>query len=213
MIVTMQKPLNEIYDYISGYDNMLLAGCDGCTQPPRGIKEAEMLGQMLELLGRSKNKPFVFKTLTIAKQCDMYLDKTLLDSQLDGADAVLSLACGIGVQELVRLYPTLPIFPVQNTHFYGAEEREQGIIEERCAGCGDCIIALTGGICPVARCTKHLLNGACGGSRDGKCELTMERDCVWVLIYEQMKKLGKLHLLKEFRPAKNNQLTGWRTYT
>lgn len=213
MIVTTQKPLEEIFGYISQYNSILLAGCDGCTQPPRGIKEAETLGQLLDLASRQKNKKFNFQTLTIAKQCDLYLDKTVLDSKLDGVEAILSLACGIGVQELAKLYVPVPVFPVQNTHFYGAEEREQGFLEERCAGCGNCVLAKTGGVCPVARCTKGLLNGACGGSRNGKCELSPERDCGWVLIYNQLKSLGKLHLLKEFHPPRDYQLTGWKVNT
>ena len=123
---------------------------------------------------------------------------------------MLSLACGIGVQTIAGLCPGLPVFPGQNTHFMGAEEREADSLEERCAGCGECILALTGGICPVARCSKGLLNGACGGSRDGKCELDTERDCAWLLIYEQLEKLGKLGSLKEFRSPRDYQVAGWK---
>jgi Fe-S-cluster-containing hydrogenase component 2 len=92
----------------------------------------------------------------------------------------------------------------------GAEDREAGTLEERCVGCGDCLLALTGGICPVARCAKGLLNGACGGSKNDKCELSPERSCGWVLIYEQLKKQGKLQNLKEFRHPRDYQLGGWR---
>ena len=95
----------------------------------------------------------------------------------------------------------------------GAEDREACSLEERCAGCGDCLLALTGGICPVARCTKGLLNGACGGSKEGKCELSPERDCGWVLIYEQLKRQGKQQFLKEFRPPRDYQLHGWKVTT
>ncbi|TET16808.1 MAG: hypothetical protein E3J75_04135 [Dehalococcoidia bacterium] len=213
MIVTTQKPLDELLDFISTYSNILIAGCDGCTQPPRGLREAKTLSQLLELGGKLRNKNFSFKTTTIAKQCDYYLVASMLKPQLEGVEAVLSLACGIGVQTLAELFPEIPVFPAQNTHFMGAEEREGAILEERCAGCGDCLLALTGGICPIARCTKGLLNGACGGSKDGKCELNPERDCGWILIYEQLKKKGKLDLLKEFRPPRDYQLTGWKVST
>ena len=213
MIVTTQKPLDEILDFISPYSNILIAGCDGCTQPPRGLREAKTLSQLLELGGKLRGKNFVFKVTTVVKQCDSYLTASILKPQMDGVEAVLSLACGIGVQTLAELFPELPIFPAQNTHFMGAEDREAGTLEERCAGCGDCLLVLTGGICPVTRCTKGLLNGACGGSKNGKCELNPEKDCAWILIYERLKKQGKLELLKEFRPPRNYQLSGWRVTT
>ena len=210
MIITTQKPLDEVLDYIAPYSSILIAGCDGCTQPPRGLREAKTLSQLLELGGKLRNKDFVFKVTTTVKQCDSYLTASTLKPQMDDVAAVLSLACGVGVQTIAELFPELPVFPAQNTHFIGAEEREGGILEERCAGCGDCLLAQTGGICPVARCSKGLLNGACGGSKEGKCELDPERDCAWVLIYEQLKKQGKLELLKEFRPPRDYQLSGWR---
>ena len=210
MIITTQKPLDEILDFISPYTNILIAGCDGCTQPPRGLRETKTLSQLLELGGKLRNKGFTFKVTTVAKQCDPYLAAAILRPQMEGVEAVLSLACGIGVQELAQLFPEITVFPAQNTHFMGAEEREKGALEERCAGCGDCLLALTGGICPVARCSKGLLNGACGGSKDGKCELSPDRDCAWVLIYERLKQQGKLERLKEFRPPRDYQLSGWR---
>ena len=213
MIITTQKPLDEILDFISPYNNILIAGCDGCTQPPRGLREAKILSQLLELGGKLRGENFVFKVTTVVKQCDSYLTASILKPQMEGVEAVLSLACGIGVQTLAELFPDLPIFPAQNTHFMGAEDREAGTLEERCAGCGDCLLALTGGICPVARCTKGLLNGACGGSKNGKCELNPEKDCAWILIYERLKKQGKLELIKEFRPPRDYQLSGWRVTT
>ena len=213
MIVTTQKPLDEILDFISPYTNILIVGCDGCTQPPRGLREAKTLSQLLELGGKLRNKNFNFKTTTTTKQCDYYLTASALKPQIEEMEAVLSLACGIGVQTLAELFTEIPAFPAQNTHFMGAEEREAGILEERCSGCGDCLLALTGGICPVARCSKGLLNGACGGSKDGKCELSPDRDCGWILIYEQLKKQGKLQNLKEFRPPRDYQLSGWRVTT
>ncbi len=210
MIITTQKPLDEVLDYIAPYSSILILGCDGCTQPPRGIREAKTLSQLLELGGKLRNKDFVFKVTTTAKQCDSYLTASMLKPQMDDVAAVLSLACGAGVQTVAELFPELPVFPAQNTHFIGVEEREGGVLEERCAGCGDCLLAQTGGICPVARCSKGLLNGACGGSKNGKCELDPDRDCAWVLIYEQLKKKDKLEYLKEFRPPRDYQLSGWR---
>ncbi|MFC2060157.1 methylenetetrahydrofolate reductase C-terminal domain-containing protein [Chloroflexota bacterium] len=210
MIVTTQKPLDEMLDYISPYGRILIAGCDGCTQPPRGLREAKTLSQLLELGGKLRSKDFVFKVNTLVKQCDSYLVASTLRSQVEGVEAVLSLACGIGVQTLAGIFPELPILPSQNTHFMGAEDREAGTLEEKCAGCGDCMLAMTGGVCPVARCSKGLLNGACGGNKNGKCELDPERDCAWILLYEQLEKRGKLEALKEFRLPMDYQLSGWR---
>ena len=213
MIVTTQKPLDEVLDFISPYSNILIAGCDGCTQPPRGLREAKTLSQLLELGGKLRNKNFVFKVTTVVKQCDSFLAASMLKPQMDDIAAVLSLACGAGVQTIAELFPGLPVFPAQNTHFIGAEEREGGILEERCVGCGDCLLAQTGGTCPVTRCTKGLLNGACGGSKSGKCELDPEKDCTWILIYERLKEQGKLEFLKEFHPPRDYQLRGWRVMT
>ncbi|MBA7473373.1 hypothetical protein ES707_08712 [subsurface metagenome] len=210
MIVTTQKPLDDVLDFISPYQSILIVGCDGCTQPPRGLREAKSLGQILELGGQLRKKKFSFKTTTTTKQCDYYLTATALKPQVEGVEAVLSLACGIGVQTLAELFPELSVFPAQNTHFMGAEDREEGVLESRCAGCGDCVLALTGGICPVARCAKGLLNGPCGGSVNGKCEVDPERDCAWALIIEQLEKKSKLQLLEEIRPPKDYQLSGWR---
>ena len=213
MIVTTQKPLDEILNFISPYGKVLVIGCDGCTQPPRGLREAKTLSQLLELAGKLNNKEFTFQQTTVAKQCDDYLTASTLRPQIGDAEVVLSLACGLGVQTMAEVFPELPISPAQNTHFMGAEERDGGILEERCAGCGDCLLAVTGGICPVARCTKGLLNGACGGTKDNKCELSPERDCAWVLIYDNLKRQGKLDLLKEYRPPRDYQLTGWKITT
>ena len=214
MIVTTQKPLDELLGFISPYgSDILVAGCDGCTQPTRGVKEAETLAQLLELGGRSGGKNFTFKTMTVAKQCDDYLVNDVVKPELDGVAAVLSLACGIGVGTLAQLFPEVPVFPAQNTHFMGAESREESILQEMCGGCGECRLGLTGGVCPVVRCSKGLLNGQCGGSKNGKCELSPDKDCGWVLIYEALKRQGKLENLKEFLPARDFQLTNWRIAT
>jgi hypothetical protein len=210
MIVTAQKPLDEILDSISPYSRILIAGCDGCTQPPRGLREAKTLSQLLELGSKLRGKDFQFKVTTVVKQCDSFLTASALKPQMESVEAVLSLACGLGVQTIADLFPDLPVFPAQNTHFIGAEDREGGILESRCTACGDCILARMGGICPITRCTKGLLNGACGGARNGKCELSPDKDCAWELIFQRLEKQGKLDYIKEFRPPRNYQAKAWR---
>ena len=205
MIVTTQKPLDEILDLISPYKNILVVGCDGCTQPPRGIREATTLSQLIELGGKLRDKEFELRVNTLVKQCDSHLTATQLKDMIDsGVDAVLSLACGLGIQTIARLYPDLPVLPAQNTVFLGAEEREAGTMEERCAACGDCVLGLTGGICPVSRCAKGLLNGPCGGSQNGKCEIDPNKDCAWALIIERLTRLGRLSDMEAIQPPKNH---------
>ena len=122
------------------------------------------------------------------RQCEWeYIDP--LKAQLDGYDLVLSLGCGIGVQAMAERFPDTPIVPGLNTTFLGMPT-EHGVFEERCQACGDCVLGLTGGICPIARCSKRLMNGPCGGSGNGKCEISKDVDCVWQLIWDRMKALG-----------------------
>ena len=203
MIVTAQKPLDEILDFLAPYKSILIAGCDGCTQPPRGLREARTLAQLLELGGKLRGKDFSFKVITLPKQCDSYLTLTSLQPQMKDVEAILSLACGLGVQTISQVLPDYPVFPAQNTLFIGAEIREDNTLEERCAACGDCLLALTGGVCPIARCAKSLLNGPCGGSQHGKCEIDPEKDCAWDLIIKRLDKLGRLSALDEIRPPRN----------
>ena len=205
MIVTEQKPLDEILDYLSPYTGILIAGCDGCTQPPRGLREAKALSQLVELGGKLRGKSFKIKTTTVAKQCDTHLVATTLEPQTEGVEAILSLACGLGVQTVTEVLPNLVTFPAQNSLFVGMEARERGTFEEWCSTCGDCILALTGGVCPVTRGAKGLLNGARGGSSNDKCESDPEKDCAWCLIYKRLKELGRLDVLREFRPPRNFQ--------
>jgi hypothetical protein len=210
MIVTTLKPLDEILESISPYRKILIAGCDGCTQPPRGLREVKTLKQLLELAGQLKGKKFEFKVTSVVKQCDSVLTTSAIKPYVGNIDAVLSLACGAGPQTVAEFFPDLPVIPAQNSHFIGIDDRQDGQMFDGCSACGDCILALTGGICPVTRCSKGLLNGACGGASNGKCELDPDRDCGWELIYERLKRLGRLDLIKKFTPAKDYSAKGWR---
>jgi hypothetical protein len=210
MIVTTLKPLDEILESISPYRKILIAGCDGCTQPSRGLREAKTLKQLLELGGQLRGKEFEFKVTSVVKQCDSVLTVSALKPYIEDVEAVLSLACGAGPQTVAEFFPDIPAIPAQNSHFIGRDDREGGTLDNSCTACGDCILALTGGICPVTRCSKGLLSGACGGASNGKCELDPERDCAWELIYQRLKRLGKLDLIKELTPPKDYSLKGWR---
>ena len=202
MIVVTQKPIDEILNLILPYSSILVVGCDGCTQPPRSLKEAENLSQLIELGGKERNKIFKLKAITMTKQCDFLLASSQLTPQIGEAETILCLACGVGVQTLAEIFPEIPVFPSQNTVFIGGEEK--GFLEERCSACGECVLADTGGICPVTRCAKGLLNGPCGGTRrGGKCEIDPDKDCAWVIIYRRLERQGKLELLRKYHPLKN----------
>ena len=142
--------------------------------------------------------------MTLERQCDPeYVEE--LTPHIEQVDAVVSMACGCGVQEVARRFKKTPVYPALNTKFMGASEGP-GIWAERCQGCGDCLLGLTGGICPIARCAKRLMNGPCGGSTNGKCEISDDVDCAWHLIWERMKELGIEDRYEDVISAKD-----WRT--
>ena len=141
---------------------------------------------------------------TIQRQCETDLLKSFLDIPPD-TDLILSLACGAGVQTLAETFGHLPVIPALNTTFLGALD-EQGVWRERCQGCGECILAHTGGVCPIARCAKRLLNGPCGGSSKGKCEIGGDVECAWQLIIDRLKSMGRLDEYGKIFPLKD-----WRT--
>ncbi|MBD3187482.1 hypothetical protein GF325_11675, partial [Candidatus Bathyarchaeota archaeon] len=205
MIITSQKPLNEIFEMIESSNRLLIVGCDGCFQPPRSEREAEMISLMLSLKDRiDERKPSSFssRVMTVMRQCDDRITATSIRPTLKNfdPDAILSLACGIGVQVIARLNPHLQVYPGQDTLFMGAELHENGTYEEFCSGCGDCMLGYTGGVCPVTLCAKNLMNGPCGGTIDGKCEVgSYTRPCAWVEIWRKLKNAGRLDIFKKFR--------------
>jgi hypothetical protein len=168
-----------------------------------GEDEAAMLASALRLAFRSNGREIQIKELTIERQCEEEFIQEAAEDVV-WTEAVLSLACGVGVQAVAELYPKTPVLPGVNTTFLGVLERP-GLFTEKCVGCGDCVLDLFGGICPIARCSKKLLNGPCGGSRDGKCEVNPETDCAWDLIIKRCRELGCLGNLKAYIPAKNWQ--------
>jgi len=213
MIIAKQKPLEEIKQMIEGYERILLLGCGTCVAicMAGGDREVAVLASSLRLADKISNKNRMFREHTVERQCEReFLDT--IEEQVKEADAILSLGCGVGVQAISERFPEIAVLPGLDTLFMGMPQ-EEGVWVERCSGCGNCLLDKTGGICPVTRCAKGLLNGACGGSKNGKCELSPERDCAWILIYERLKKQGKLELLKEFRPPRDYQLSGWKVTT
>ena len=203
MIVAEQKKLSEIVELIGDAKKVLVVGCGTCVTVcfAGGEREASVLGSELRMKSRLDGHPVEVDEVTVQRQCEWeYIDP--LKEQLGDYDLLLSLACGIGVQAMTERFPDSITMPGLNTTFLGLPQ-EQGVWEERCQACGDCILGLTGGICPIARCSKQLLNGPCGGSQDGVCEVDPDVLCAWQLIWERAQKLGTVDKLLEIQRAKD----------
>jgi len=197
MIVGERKPISEIKSFIQAYSKVLLVGCGTCTTVcfAGGESEVKVVGSALRtaFLRDGDEKQILEDCVT--RQCEPEFVETIVRRVKDEhIEAVVSLACGVGVNFLAERQGDVPVFPGINTQFFGATV-EPGTWMEMCAGCGNCILHLTGGICPVARCSKSIMNGPCGGSCNGKCEIDPDVDCAWALIIERMKKLGTLDQL------------------
>ncbi|NIA12755.1 MAG: hypothetical protein GWP08_01650 [Nitrospiraceae bacterium] len=218
MIVAERKPFEEIYECVKRHRKVLLLGCGTCVTVcmAGGEKEVNVLANQLALAARDRGDDVEVMEHTITRQCDdEFFDEATMKKVAE-VDAVVSMGCGVGVQFCAAKFGDTAIYPGLNTKFYGAT-LEQGVWAERCAGCGECVLGDFGGVCPVARCSKSLLNGPCGGSADGKCEVDPENvDCAWQLIYDRMERLGRLEELEENRPMKDwstNRDGGPRTVT
>lgn len=203
MIVAELKPFDEIMAMLAGSRKVLVLGCGSCVTVclSGGQKQAEELASLIRLRSQQTGVDITVDVDCITRQCDKeFFDNFKFDPR--GYDAVVSLACGVGVGFMSREMPDLRILPGLNTTFYGANTAP-GEWKEFCHGCGDCVLAWTGGICPIARCSKSLINGTCGGTNGGKCEVKPEMDCAWLLIYQRLRELGKLDEYRKIRPARD----------
>jgi hypothetical protein len=208
MIVGQQKPIEEIWGMVKGFKKVIVFGCNTCVAVCHagGDKEAQILASLLRIKAEEEGVEMTIDSLACERQCDPEFINPNLE-KLKTYDLALSIACGVGVNFVSTLIGDQPVYPGLNTVFYGAVP-QPGIFVEMCGGCGNCILHLTGGICPIVRCSKSLLNGPCGGTDKGKCEVSPEVDCAWYLIVERMTKLGTLEKLFEIQPPKD-----WSTAT
>ena len=203
MIVAEKKPIEEIIEEIKTHDSILVLGCNECVTvcEAGGKKEVGVLASALRMYFLNQGRDVRIDEHTLERQCDHeYLEETR--DMIDQYDGVVSLACGVGVQFTAEKYTQKPVYPGVNTCFMGATE-SRGIWTERCQGCGQCILASTGGICPVSRCAKRILNGPCGGSTGGNCEISKDVACGWQLIIDRLKALGRLDDYEEIAPIKD----------
>jgi ferredoxin len=204
MIIAERKPMEEIKQFVAHYKKVLVAGCGTCVTVcwAGGEKEVAMLASQLRLAASDEGKEISVVEATVERQCEREMVAEIKDKVAE-ADAVISLACGSGVQTMAEMFEDKPVFPGVNTTFIGMPERE-GLWVEMCGACGDCFLDRTGGVCPIVRCAKGLLNGPCGGTRrGGKCEIDPDKDCAWVLIYRRLEKQGRLDVMRKYYAPKN----------
>lgn len=207
MIITQQKPFDEILAGLKDYQKIFLVGCGECatTAKTGGEEEVRRMKEQLEAQGKKVVGTCVPGSPCLASQVKSELAKNM--KARSEAEAILVLACGLGVQSVKdndRL--GLPALPACNTLF-GAVMDAKGDFYEKCSFCAECVLDVTGGICPITLCPKELLNGPCGGMDKGKCEVDKDRDCAWVLIYNELEKKKRLQNLKEIRGARNFKKT------
>jgi len=204
MNATSLKKLAEVVSACDPAARVLIIGCNGCPigMETGGPQQLEKAAEALRKAG---------KTIIGQIMIDMVCNKALVGIRLGrratavrSADAIVIYSCGVGVQSVANM-TMKPVVPGLNTISVGGL---QGLwpSKERCGQCGDCLLAYTGGICPITACSKSLVNGTCGGTKDGKCEVSPNKDCGWYLIYERLKKLGRLDDLKRMNSPRDHSL-------
>jgi ferredoxin len=200
MIVAVRKPFEEIKKSLAPYQNILVVGCGTCVAVclAGGKKEVSLLASQLKMSFALDKKKVRISEETLERQCDREFLEMIRDRVKD-VDGLLSLACGAGVQFLAEAFPEKTVYPGVNTTFIGVAEAA-GLWTERCGACGDCVLSVTGGICPRTQCTKGLNNGPCGGMMNGKCEIDPERPCAWVSIYDRLAREGRLDHIESLLP-------------
>jgi len=206
MHATIQKPLGEIIGYFSKAEKVFVVGCGNCAEKCRsgGAEQVEEMKTRLQERGIAVTGGAA--TASGSSLCKLAAAKKLLleehRADTEKADSFLVLACGQGIHTVIDATDGGIAHSGCDTIF-GGETITDDFITEYCSLCGECIVEMTGGLCPLTLCAKGLLNGSCGGSKDGKCEVDKEQDCGWQLIYERLKNIGKLNLLEEYREPKN----------
>lgn len=203
MIVASPKSITELKSIIAGHKKVLFAGCGTCVTVclAGGEREVGIAAYAVRMARKLERNPVEITQITIERQCENEFIKELAEPA-SKVEAIVSFGCGAGVQAIAERFSDMPVYAGLNTQFLGILE-EQSIWTEKCMGCGDCMLAHFGGICPVTRCAKRLLNGPCGGSLEERCEVDPEKPCAWQVIYTRLKNIGQLEKLEEIVPPKD----------
>ena len=206
MIVASPKSISELKDPIARHSKVLFVGCGTCVTVclAGGEREVGIASYAIRMARKIEGRSLDLRQITIERQCENEFIKDLAESAAK-VEAIVSFGCGAGVQAIAERFPGKPVYPGLNTQFLGILE-EQAIWTEKCLGCGDCMLAQFGGLCPVTRCAKRLLNGPCGGSTEDRCEVDEDRPCIWQLIYSRLKNINQLDRLAAIVPPKD-----WRS--
>jgi len=192
--ITKQKSVEEIERELGEFDRIYIAGCGTCATMTKtgGREEVLKMKEHLQELGK-----LVTGCTVIPTACDEMTEVSIKENNgaIENANCILVMACALGVHKL-GTYIDKPVIPALDTLFIGIED-SPGCFQEVCAQCGHCILGQTAGICPLTACHKGLLNGPCGGTNDGKCEVDKEKDCAWTLIYQRLDAQGRLDLMRK----------------
>ena len=198
--ITKQKPFEEIQLQLDGFDRVYIAGCGTCATMTKtgGMEEVLAMKDRLEALGK-----LVTGWIVIPTACDEMTEVAIKenDGAIQNASCILVMSCALGVHKL-STYIDKPVFPALDTLFIGVEDGP-GYFQEVCAQCGQCVLGETAGICPLTACHKGLLNGPCGGTNNGKCEVDKEKDWAWTLIYQRLQEQGRLDLMRRFQSPRD----------
>ncbi|MGB7758977.1 MAG: methylenetetrahydrofolate reductase C-terminal domain-containing protein [Bryobacteraceae bacterium] len=203
MIVASPKSVTELKNLVASHHKVLFVGCGTCVTVclAGGEREVGIASYAVRMARKIEGKPLELIQITIERQCENEFIKDLAEPA-SKADAIVSFGCGAGVQAITERFPGKPVYPALNTQFLGILE-EQAVWTEKCLGCGDCMLAQFGGICPLTRCAKRVLNGPCGGSTETGCEVDDGRPCAWQLIFQRLKGIDQLDRLDAIVPPKD----------
>jgi ferredoxin len=207
MIVAKRKPFEEIKEMLKGYKKVLNVGCGTCVSVclAGGEKEVAILNAELDMARKLEDDPIEIHGQTVERQCDReYLAELDDIIKKEKFDALMSMACGVGIQFLAERFPDIPTFPGVDTTGL-AVNQAVGWYEERCRSCSQCVLGITGGICPITMCAKGLLNGPCGGTNKGNCEISADQPCAWFKIHERLAAQGRLSSIRKINLAR-----GWK---
>jgi ferredoxin len=214
MIVAQRKTIPDLLSILEQHKKVLVLGCGTCVTVclAGGTREVSIISSALRMGARLKKKPLEIEEFTIERQCDNVFIEQAAEA-IERNEAVLSLGCGAGVQALAERFGTKAVYAGLDTAFIGILE-ERGVWTEKCVACGSCVLHQYGGICPITRCAKSMLNGPCSGSREDRCEVSPDRPCAWQLIYQRLSGIGQLDRLKKIKAPKSwrsSQSGGLRT--